>query len=167
MKKWLLAVCAIAFIMSGCVTTPPPGAIISSATPNIYGPESGYSGVGDPYAHDWSDNDARTLLWLRRNFPEIIADAPFPFITLFSYNIHHDTRQYMPIDWSFYFADPRDPALNVRMMTLESRDRNRVRRDEVVAREAAEEAAAEKAITGDISELTDQEVVKKLETVFP
>jgi hypothetical protein len=167
MRKWLFAVFAIAFIMSGCVTTPPSEAILSSAIPSIRGPESGYTGVGDPAAHDWTDDDARTLLWLRRNFPEIIADAPFPFITLFSYNIHHDTRQYMPTDWSYYFADPTDPYLNIRMITLEARDRNRVRRNEVISRKAAEEAAAEKAITGDVSELTDQEVVKKLETIFP
>lgn len=167
MKKWLIAVCAIAFVLSGCVTVPPSEAVLGSATPHIRGAESGYTGSGDPYAHDWSDDDARTLLWLRRNFPEVLADAPFPLITLFSYNIHHDTRQYMPFDWAYYFANPRDPYLQIRMMTLEPRDRNRIRRNDVLARGAAEEAAAEKAITGNVSELTDQEVVKKLETIFP
>jgi hypothetical protein len=167
MKKWLLMGCAIAFIMSGCVTAPPSEAVLSTVTPNIIGPESGYTGTGDPGAHDWTDDDARTLLWLRRNLPERWAAAPFTLLTLLSYNIHHDTRQYMPWEWSYYFADPTDPYLNVRMLTLEARDRNRIRRDEVLARKAAEEAAAEKAITGDVSELTDQEVVKKLETIFP
>jgi hypothetical protein len=149
------------------MTLPPSEAILSSATPNIVGPESGYTGSGDPYAHAWSDDDARTLLWLRRNLPERWADVPFPLITLFSYNIHHDTRQYSPLEWEYYFADPNDPELNVRLMTLEARDRNRIRRVEVLVRKAEEEAAAEKAIIGDISELSDQEVVRKLETIFP
>lgn len=167
MRKWLFAVCAIALVMSGCVTVPPTSAIGSAATPVIHGPESGYTGAGEVGTHEWTDDQARTLLWLRRNFPELLSDVPFPFITLFSYNIHQDTRPYMPFEWNYYFANPRDPSLQIRMMTLESRDRNRTRRDEVLTRKAMEEAAAEQAITGDISQITDREVSKKLETVFP
>jgi hypothetical protein len=153
--------------MSGCVTTPPPGAILSSAIPTLQGPESGRTGVGDPAAHNWTDDEARTLLWLRRNFPELVSDIPFPLITLFSYNIHNDLRPYMPFEWEYYFADPRDPYLQVRMMTLEPRDRNRARREEVLTRKAAEAAAAEQAVVEDVSGLTDQEVAKRLEKVFP
>lgn len=167
MRKWLFAVCAVALVMSGCVTVPPSDAVIGAAIPNIHGPESGYTGAGDVGANEWTDDQARTLLWLRRNFPELWADVPFPFMTFFSYNIHHDTHQLVPFKWEYYFADPRDPSLQIRMMTLESRDRNRTRRGEVLTRKAMDEAAAEKAITGDISQITDREVSKKLETVFP
>ena len=66
-----------------------------------------------------------------------------------------------------HVANPRDPYLQVRMFTLEARDRNRARRNDVIARKAAEEAAAEKAITGEVSTLSDAEVTQKLETVFP
>ena len=167
MSKWLFAVCAVALIMSGCVTVPPSDAILSSATPVVHGAESGYTGAGDIGAHDWTDDQARTLLWLRRNFPELVSDVPFPFINLFSYNIHNDMRPYSPFEWEYYFANPRDPYLQVRMLTLEPRDRNRTRRGEVLTRKAIEAAAAEQAITGDVSELSNQEVSTKLEKVFP
>jgi len=167
MWKWLFAVCAVAIIMSGCVTIPPTDAVVSSATPNIRGSESRYTGTGDLGAHAWTDDQARTLLWLRRNFPEYWADIPFSLVNLFSYNIHNDVRPVSPFEWSYYFADARDPYLNIRMLTLEARDRNRYRRNEVIAKKAEEEAAAEQAILGDVSELTDQEVVKKLGNVFP
>ncbi len=167
MRKWFFAVCAVALMISGCVTIPPSDAVISSALPKIHGPESGYTGAGDIGAHDWTDDQARTALWLRRNFPERWAEVPFPFLTFFSYNIHHDRQQLMPFEFEYYFANMRDPYLQVRMFSLEARDRNRTRRNEVLIKEAAEKAAAEKAITGEVSELSDREVTKKLETVFP
>ncbi len=167
MSKWLFAVCAVTLIMSGCVTAPPSDAILSSAIPIIHGAESGYTGSGDIGAHEWTDDQARTLLWLRRNFPELVSDVPFPIINLFSYNIHNDTRPYMPFEWEYYFANARDPYLQVRMLTLEPRDRNRTRRVEVLTRKATEAAAAEQAIAGDVSDLSNQEVSKKLEKVFP
>ena len=153
--------------MSGCVTTPPSDAVLSAAIPIIDGSESGYTGAGDVGAHDWTDDQARTLLWLRRNFPELVSDVPFPIINLFSYNVHNDLRPFKPFEWEYYFANARDPYLQVRMLTLEPRDRNRTRRDEVLTRKAVEAAAAEQAIAGDVSGLTDQEVAKKLEMVFP
>ncbi len=167
MMKLFFAICAVALVISGCVTTPPSDAVISSAIPKITGPESGYTGTGDPGAHDWTDDQARTALWLRRNLPERWGEIPFSIINLFSYNIHHDRQQFLPFEYEYYFANMRDPSLQVRMFTIESRDRNRARRDEVLARKAAEEAAAEKAITGEVSELTDQDVARKLEMVFP
>lgn len=167
MKKWIFVACTIALVVCSCVTTPPSRAVISSAIPRVEGPESGYTGYGDPTAHDWSDDDARTLLWLRRNFPELWSDVPFPLLTFFSYNIHHDRRQYMPIEWDYYFANPRDRWLQIRMFTLEARDRNQTRRNEVLARKAAEEAAARQAVTGEVLDLSNEEVSKKLETVFP
>ena len=170
MRKCLFAACAVALvvIMSGCLTSPPTQAVASAAAPNVVGSESTYTGIGDPGAHAWTDDQARTLLWLRRNLPEIWSDIPFPIVTLFSYNIHNDTKQFgKPFHWRYYFADADDPLLQVRMLSLEARDRNNTRRDEVVAKQAAEMAAAEQAVTGDISTLTDQEVSQKLETVFP
>lgn len=167
MKIWIFVACTIALVVCSCVTTPPSRAVISSAIPRVEGPESGYTGYGDPTAHDWSDNDARTLLWLRRNFPELWSDVPFPFLTFFSYNIHHDKRPYMPIEWDYYFANPRDHLLQIRMFTLEARDRNQTRRNEVLARKAAEEAAARQAVAGEVLDLSNEEVSKKLETVFP
>ena len=167
MKTWFFAICAFALVISGCVTTPPSDAVFSSALPRIDGSESNYTGVGDPSAHAWTDDQARTALWLRRNFPERWGEIPFPLITLFSYNIHHDRQQYMPFEFEYYFANMRDPSLQVRMFTIEARDRNRARRNEVLTRRFAEEAAAAKAITGEVGELSNREVGKKLETVFP
>ncbi len=62
MRKWFFAVCAVALMISGCVTIPPSDAVISSALPKIHGPESGYTGAGDIGAHDWTDDQARTAL---------------------------------------------------------------------------------------------------------
>jgi hypothetical protein len=154
-------------MMSGCLTTPPARAVWSAAIPRTNGPESGYTGTGEVGAHEWTDDQARTALWLRRNFPERWAEVPFPLITLFSYNIHHDRQQYMPLEWEYYFANMRDPYLQVRMFTLEARDRNRTRRNEAIAREATAKMAAETAVTTGVSGLSDAEVTKKLETVFP
>jgi hypothetical protein len=170
MKRWVFAICAVALVamLSGCLTTTPKTAMIGAATPRVDGSESSHTGYGDPYAHAWSDDQARTLLWLRRNLPELWSDVPFPFMTFFSYNIHNDTREFgKPFQWRHYFADARDPSLQIRMMTLEARDRNEFRHQEVWKKQAAEAAAAEQAITGDVAELTDQEVSKKLEIVFP
>lgn len=167
MRPWFFAVCAFALVISGCVTTPPRDAVIGSALPKIDGSESSYTGTGDPGAHAWTDDQARTALWLRRNFPERWGEIPFAFINFFSYNIHNDRQQLMPFEFEYYFANLRDPYLQVRMFTLEARDRNRARRNEVTAKKAAEQAAAEQAITGEVTELTDREVATKLETVFP
>ena len=167
MGKMLLAIGLIVLLVSGCVTRTPTEAMIRAATPIRNGPESGYTGTGTFGAHGWTDDDARTALWLRRNLPERWAEVPFPFIKFFSYNIHHDRQQMSPGEWEYYFADMKDPYLQVRMFTIEARDRNDTRRDQVVAKREAERAAAEKAITGDISELSDQDVSEKLMTVFP
>ena len=170
MRKCLFAACAVALavIMSGCLTSPPTQAIADAASPNIVGSESTYTGIGDPGAHAWTDDQARTLLWLRRNLPELWSDIPFPLITLFSYNIHNDLKPFgEPVHWKYYFADADDSLLQVRMLTLEARDRNDTRREDVAAKQAAEMAAAEQAVTEDISTLSDQEVAQKLETVFP
>ena len=167
MRNTLLLLCAVVLFVSGCVTVPPTAAIINSASPKFVGPESGYVGSGMYGAHEWTDEDARTALWLRRNFPERWSEIPFPLITFFRYNAHNDRQQYMPFEWDYYFANMRDNALQVRMYTLEARDRNRARRNEVLAKEAAEKAAAEKAIKGDVSELSDYEVEKKLQIVYP
>jgi hypothetical protein len=167
MGKMLLAIGLIAFVASGCVTTPPSGAITKSATPIPYGPESGYTGYGMFGAHEWTDDDARTALWSRRNLPERWNEIPLPMIKFFSYNIHHDRQQLSPFEWDYYFADINDPYLQVRMFTIEARDRNNTRRQEILAKQEAEKAAAEKAITEDVAELSDQEVSKKLQTIFP
>jgi hypothetical protein len=118
-------------------------------------------------AHDWTDDQARTGLWLRRNFPERWAEIPFPLINLFSYNLHHDRQQYMALEWDYYFANLSDPYLQVRMFTVEARDRNRARRNEAITRKAEAEAAAAEPIAGEVSQLSDGEVVRKLEKVFP
>lgn len=150
------------------MTTAPTKSITAAATPRVTGSESSYTGYGEVGAHDWTDDQARTALWLRRNLPEDFAAIPFPFINLFSYNIHHDREQYMPLfDFGYYFADMRDPHLQVRMLTLESRDRNETRRQAVIDKDMAAKAAAEQAIQGDVSALTDEEVVEELHTVFP
>ncbi len=167
MKRWLLFVCAVTLVFSGCLTVPPVNAVWSSAIPQTVGPESGYTGTGKVGAHEWTDDQARTALWLRRNFPERWAEVPFPFITFFSYNIHHDRQQYLPLEWDYYFADMRDPSLQVRMFTLEARDRNRARRNEALAKEAAGRVAARAPIRGEVSQLSNAEVVEKLQTVFP
>ena len=165
----VLVLCVVILILSGCVPTKPPmGAIGRAATPKLIGPESDYSGTGQPYVHEWDDDDARTALWLRTNLPENISEVPFPIIKLLSYNQHHYTPQYIPyFDWSYYFADIKDPELLVRMLSIESRDRNRTRHDEVLAEEAARKAAAEQPVSGNVSELSNAEVQQKLQTVFP
>ena len=167
MGKSLLVIGLIAFLVTGCLTTTPTGAVSKAAAPITYGPESGYSGYGTFGAHEWTDEDARTALWLRRNLPERWASIPFPAIKLFSYNIHHDRQQLSPVEWDYYFADMNDPYLQVRMFTIEARDRNNTRREEVIAKREAEKAAAEQAITADISDLSDRDVTEKLKTVFP
>jgi hypothetical protein len=154
-------------LIPGCVTAPPAASVASAATPRVIGAESGYSGTGQVGAHEWTDDQARTALWLRRNLPERWAEIPFPIITLFSYNIHNDRQQFSPFEWEYYFADMRDPNLQVRMFSLESRDRNRARRNEAIAKEAETRAAADKAITGEVSQLSNKEVQTELETVFP
>lgn len=165
----VLVLCVAILIFAGCVPTKPPAAAIGrAATPKLIGPESGYSGTGQAYVHEWDDDDARTALWLRTNLPENISEIPFPIIKLFSYNQHHYTPQYIPyFEWSYYFADIKDPELLVRMMSIESRDRNRTRHDEVLAEEAARRAAAAQPVSENVSELSDAEVQQKLQTVFP
>jgi hypothetical protein len=170
MRKALFVACtgALFFIVAGCMTVPPKGAIAGAAKPQLIGPESGYTGVGPADAHDWDDDDARLALWLRRNLPDRFAEIPFPLVKLFSYNNHYDRDQYMAIfEWEYYFADMNDPRLMVRMNTLEARDRNETRRKELAEREAAEKAAAEKAVTGDVSKMSDREVSDELQTVYP
>jgi len=167
MGKTLFVIGLIAFLVSGCVTSTPQGAIGRAASPITYGPESGYTGYGTFGAHEWTDDDARTALWLRRNLPERWAQVPFPFIKFFSYNMHYDREQLQPGEWEYYFADMDDPYLQVRMFTIEARDRNDTRREEVIAKRDAEKAAAEKAITGEVSEMSDGEVSKELKTIFP
>jgi hypothetical protein len=167
MRKLLFVLCAVVLVVSGCVTAPPIAAVADSATPKIIGPESGYSGTGQLGAHDWTDDDARTALWLRRNLPERWSEVPFPLITFFRYNIHNDRQQYMPFEWDYYFANMRDPYLQVRMFSVEARDRNRVRRNEVLIKESAEKASAEKAVTEEVSQMSDVEVMKKLQIVYP
>ncbi len=154
-------------LLTGCLTAPPAKSVGNAAMPKVIGPESGYTGSGMYGAHEWIDDDARTALWLRRNLPERWSEIPFPIITFFRYNTHNDRQQMMPFEWEYYFANMRDPYLQVRMYTLEARDRNRTRRNEVLAREAAEKAAAERAISGEVSHLSDEEVSKRLLVVYP
>jgi hypothetical protein len=168
MRSTVVILCFLVFVLSGCATKPPLGAIGRAATPKLTGSESGYTGFGDPYVHEWNDDDARTALWLRTNFPENISEIPFPIIKLFSYNQHHYTPQYIPyFEWSYYFADIKDPELMVRMLSIEARDRNRTRHEEVISEEAAKKAAAEKPISENVSGMSNDEVTHKLETVFP
>jgi hypothetical protein len=167
MKRWLFVVCALALIISGCMTTPPGKAVGSAMIPRITGPESGYTGTGNVGAHDWTDDQARTALWLRRNFPERWGEIPFPFLNLLRYNMHHDRQQYMAFEWDYYFANMRNPSLQVRMFTLEARDRNRARRNEAITKKATAKSAVKLPIRGEVSELSNAEVVKELETVFP
>lgn len=170
MRKTLLSVCAVVLIalMSGCITVPPSAALVGAGTPELIGPESGYTGSGPADAHAWDDDDARVALWLRRNFPDRFGEVGFFLGKLFSYNNHHDRNQFMAIfEWDYYFADMDDPPLMVRMKTLEARDRNETRRKGVIAKREAEKAAAEKAVMGDVSSMTDRQVANKLQTVFP
>jgi hypothetical protein len=168
MRSTVVILCVLVLILSACATKPPVGAISRAATPKFIGSESGDTGVGEPGVHEWTDDDARTALWLRTNFPENISEIPFPIIKLFSYNQHHYLPQYMPyFEWSYYFADIKDPELLVRMLSIEARDRNRTRHGEVLAEEAARKAAAEKPIGENVSDLSDAEVSQKLEIVFP
>jgi hypothetical protein len=167
MRKTVIALCAIVLLISGCVTVPPWSAIGRSATPRPIGPESGYTGFGQPGAHDWTDDDARTLLWLRSNFPELWADIPFPIIELFSYNQHNLIKPFSPFEWSYYFANADDPELLVRMLSVSARDRNETRKCEVLAQQEAERAAAEKPICLNVDELSDQQVADNLLVIYP
>lgn len=169
MRKALIAlVVVVAFLISGCLTVPPAGAVGRAATPKTIGPESGYSGFGMADAHDWSDDDARTLLWLRSNLPMLWADIPFPIIKLFSYNNHPLlTDIAMPFDWSNYFADADDPMLLVRMLSVTSRDRNRTRQNIVLEEQAEERTLAERPVDVTISDLSDGQVVEKLLVIYP
>ncbi len=96
MIRLLLVLIFVVLVLPGCVTAPPAASVVSSATPKIIGPESGYSGAGMAGAHEWLDDDARTALWLRRNLPERWAELPFPVIEFFRYNIHNDRQQFSP-----------------------------------------------------------------------
>jgi hypothetical protein len=167
MTRVLLVLAVAVLFLPGCVTAPPAASVASAATPKVIGPESGYTGAGMPGAHEWIDDDARTALWLRRNLPERWSEVPFPIIEFFRYNIHHDRQQFSPFEWEYYFADMRDPYLQVRMFSLESRDRNRVKRNEVIAKEAAEKASEEVAVMEDVSLMSDQAVQEKLGVVYP
>jgi len=165
----LIALCIVVLMISGCVTAPPATSVGSSVTPKVIGPESGYSGMGMAGAHDWTDDDARSALWFQRNLPEGWAGVPFSIMKLFSYNIHDDSGQFtlMPFEWEYYFADIDDPSLQVRMFTVEARDRNRVRQEQILEKQAVEGAAAEKAVTGDVSVLSDEAVQEQLQIVYP
>lgn len=163
MKKLLLMVIVV-FMFSGCVHAPSK---TGSFTWGEIGPETGYSNKGPAGVHEWSDDDARLALWLRRNFPERWAEIPFPILTFFDYNIHNDRQQLMPFEWEYYFANMRDPYLQVRMYTLEARYRNDAREAAAVSRELSERSAAEKPVIEDVSQLSNQEVSNRLQSVFP
>ncbi len=167
MRKTLIALCAVVLLMYGCVTVPPSGAIGRSAIPVPIGEESVYTGFGQPGAHNWTDDDARTLLWLRSNLPNLVSDVPFPVIELFHYNQHNLIHPLIPATWSYYFADPNDPILEVRMMTLTARDRNRTREGLVIQEEAKQAAAAEQPVEVPVANLSDREVAKNLLVVYP
>jgi hypothetical protein len=167
MRKALIALCVVAFLISGCLTVPPAGAIGRAAAPETIGPESGYSGFGMAGAHDWTDDDARTLLWLRSNLPYLWADIPFPIIELFSYNQHNLIHQYSPFEWRYYFADADDPMLLVRMLSVSARDRNRTRQNIVVEEQAEERTLAERPVDVTVSDLSDGQVVEKLLVIYP
>lgn len=167
MRKTLIALCAIVLLFSGCLTVPPSGAVARSATPKPIGPESNYTGYGQAGAHEWSDDDARTLLWLRSNLPNPWADVPFSVIELFRYNKHVLTEPLMPFEWNYYFASGKDPMLQVRMLTLTARDRNNTRRETALTKQEAEAAAAERPVPVPVSQLSNREVTEKLLVIYP
>jgi hypothetical protein len=166
-KATLIALCAIVFLSSGCLTVAPWRAIGNAALPETIGEESCYTGFGEPGAHDWTDDDARTLLWLRSNLPNLVADVPFPIIELFSYNKHGLTHPLMPFEYNYWFADPDDPTLLVRMLSVTARDRNRTRRTVVLDEQAEDRTAAERPVVAPVSDLSDGEVSEKLLVVYP
>ncbi|RJP21813.1 MAG: hypothetical protein C4520_09150 [Candidatus Abyssobacteria bacterium SURF_5] len=167
MRKTLFALGAFVLLFSGCLTIPPWTAVGDAALPEPIGPESTYTGFGQPGAHDWTDSDARTLLWLRSNLPNLVSDIPFPIIEFFSYNQHHLTHPYMPFEYSYYFADPDDPVLLVRMLSVTARDRNRTRRDVVLEEQQEDLSAAERPVSTTVSGLSDGEVRERLLVVYP
>jgi hypothetical protein len=108
------------------------------------------------------------LLWLRSNLPNLVADVPFPIIELFSYNQHQLTHPLlMPFEYNYWFADPDDPILLVRMLSVTARDRNRTRRTVVLDEQAEDRTAAERPVIAPVSDLSDGEVMEKLLVVYP
>ncbi len=108
------------------------------------GPEVSADQLGDPYAHQWSDADARTALWWTRNFPDDIAAIGFAFHQLPKYSRHdhrygsrHGSKtardrgaKYSSLFHSSaddYWANIDDPQLRVKMLALEAQERNRMR----------------------------------------
>jgi hypothetical protein len=123
--------------------------------------------LGQPGAHDWTDDDARTLLWLRSNLPYLWADIPYPVIELFSYNQHELGHQFSPFEWDYYFANAKDPMLQVRMLSITARDRNRTREDIVTEDQADKRAAAEQPASASVTGLSDGQVADRLLVVYP
>lgn len=108
------------------------------------GLEASVDQVGDPYAHKWTDDDARIALWYTRNYPDDFAALGFALSRFRSYNQHNERYgQRGGYVWpqgrgekygSFfhsrmddYVALIDDPQLRVKMLSLEARERNRMR----------------------------------------
>ena len=111
------------------------------------GPELSNDQLNDPDAHQWSDADARTALWFTRNFPDDFAALGFLLYNVPTYNQHDERYGFGPnyrADGatgrqhggffkntpSDYFALIDDPQLRVKMISLEARERNRMREAE-------------------------------------
>lgn len=133
MRRIVVAGVVLPFLaMSGCGMAPKQGV------------EKNADLVGDTDAHGWSDEDARTALWWTRNFPDDIAALGFSLHQTFRYNQHderygprwrHKTQQDRGDSASTLFhtrssdiwAQIDDPMLRVKMISLEARERNRLR----------------------------------------
>lgn len=149
----LLAVLVLAG--SGCATHPESRSFREAAKPRLRGPETSQDLLYGDQAHRWTDDDARTALWYTRNFPDDVAAFGFALHKLISYNRydtpyneHYNVRNDgtlldhnnwdvgLPFGGIFHttsdevFPILSDPQLRVKMLSLEARERNRLRERE-------------------------------------
>lgn len=131
-------------ILIAAVVLPGLAMVGCGMIPKRNGPELTADQLGDPYAHGWSDADARMALWWTRNFPDDIAALGFALNQVGRYNKHdhrfgkngstHTSYDQGEKYGSFFRASADDvwalidePQLRVKMLSLEARERNRMR----------------------------------------
>lgn len=153
MRFSVLSALGLACVVGAGCTTPQWSSFGAAATPKFKGPESTRDQLHGDEAHRWTDDDARTALWYARNFPDDLASFGFLVHKFVSFNMRDD-RFGAPYDvrndstWYYthtsvdrgyrfsgifnarsdeWFPMLNDPQLQVKMLSLEARERNRMR----------------------------------------
>jgi len=192
MRRSMVAVLGLGLILtSGCAwnyasfgtwaavpnTVPELPSFARAAVPTWMGSESSVDHAGSPDAHKWSEADARTALWYTRNFPDDTAAFLFAIHKLWSFNYRDDNhRRYDTTaqDKGFYasglfhtrtdevIALLWDPQLRVKMLSLQARDRTRLRERDRRRNTATWPYDVSSQPAVDTGDMSDREVEQRL-----